>query len=750
MLAVMLPVVGPLPATVEGSTTPTEVVFKITGGGNAHGVGMSQRGARGRALAGQGHDQILAFYSSDHSLVTRDTAGTDIRVLLADDTPPTAIKPIRILARSAGWTSTHFSTYTQPFPANSYLDIVGDGAGGWIANVHDSLGVVLDSAPLTSALLMEPAADATLFEMNYRDNIPRHNLNRGRMRVIVRPSGLLRTVNIVNIEDYARGVVACEMPSTYPVEALRAQAIASRSYGMNKIKPTGAFDVYSYSLDQVYGGVSCEAKATNAAVADTTGKIVVDRNGVAARTIFHDTAGGHTESAEFAWPSDSGQPGTKYSYLTGRADVDAKGVPYEAGSSALTWDAGEVSMSQLSAILAKSSKTNVGTLLSFEFSRGVSGRVYKAVLTGTAGTKSVSGGIFKNVYNNHTSGPTLRSTLYFFEPIEPVEPPPPAVPTVPQNVQAVARDGRYVDLSWDASAGLAPITYRVFRDGTGSTYRIADNLGSTSFTDRPAEGTHYYTVRARDGAGNLSDHSVKVTVHAFTSASIDTTPPVVGKPGVTLRSGVAVGTGSTPIRIRASFTATDAGGVAATALQLRTNSGSYSAVTLPSKTASAANVNFATHNTTTRQFRARATDKAGNVSSWSVGDSFRVLARQDGTSAVSQTGSWTKASNSKFYGGSVRHSSSGGASQSWTGTVSSLGLVSTLGPNRGRAEVWVDGVKVATLDLYASSTKRRQVVYAVDFGDAGKHTIELRVSGTKSAKSSGKRVDFDAFIAIAP
>jgi stage II sporulation protein D len=844
MLAVVLSLsILPAPRPAQANDAQPEQVYEITGGGNAHGVGMSQRGARGRANAGQTHEQILAFYYSDHPLVTRDTSATDIRVLLADDTPPTATKPIRIIARSGSWASSLFATYEQPFPADSYLDVVWDEVGGWIANVHDAAGGVLDSAPLTSSVQMEPAADTTLFEMNYRDNIPRHNLNRGQMRIILRSNGLLRTVNIVNVEDYVRGVVACEMPSSYPVEALRAQAVASRSYGMSKIKSSGAFDVYSYRINQVYGGVNCETTRTNNAVAATTGKIVADKNGNPAETIFHDTAGGHTESAEYAWPKEDGTPGSKYSYLKGRPDVDASGVPYEAGAPSLSWNLGEVTHSELSAILGQGNKTNVGQLISFEFNRGVSGRVHQAVLVGSAGTKSVSGAIFKNVFDKYTSGPTLRSTLFYFTPkydfsvptvpqnlkavvgsdnsvhltwdhsvglgpityrvfrngtgsayriadnlsensftdkpaagthyytvrardsagtlsdfsapvsvtvadLEPDTTP----PSVPQNLRAMARDDRYVDLAWDASTDDRPdpITYRVFRDGTGSANRIADNLSATSFTDRPSEGTHYYTVRARDAAGNMSDHSLRVTVTAVSSTAVDTTPPTVSKPRVTLRSGVVVGTGSTPVRTRASFSATDPSGLLATGLQLRANTGSYTNVSLPSATATEVNINFATHQTTTRQLRARATDKAGNQSDWTVGDAFRVVVRQDGASGVIQKGSWKTGTNSGFYGGSVRHSKAAGASQSWKANVSSFAVVSTLGPNRGRAEVWVDGVRVAKVDLYASSVQRRRVVYAVDFGSAAQHTIELRVAGTKNSKSSGTRVDFDAFLAIAP
>lgn len=66
--------------------------------------------------------------------------------------------------------------------------------------------------------------------------------------------------------------------------------------------------------------------------------------------------------------------------------------------------------------------------------------------------------------------------------------------------------------------------------------------------------------------------------------------------------------------------------------------------------------------------------------------------------------------------------------------------------DRGKAAVYVDGVQVATIDLYSASTRVREVVYAQQFSAAGQHTIEVRVLAKKNALSSGKRVDVDAIV----
>ena len=70
-----------------------------------------------------------------------------------------------------------------------------------------------------------------------------------------------------------------------------------------------------------------------------------------------------------------------------------------------------------------------------------------------------------------------------------------------------------------------------------------------------------------------------------------------------------------------------------------------------------------------------------------------------------------------------------------------VGFVSTLGPKRGKAAIYVDGVKVTTIDLYRSSNKYRQLVGETSWPSAGTHTIAVKVLGT----SGRPRIDVDAF-----
>ena len=77
-----------------------------------------------------------------------------------------------------------------------------------------------------------------------------------------------------------------------------------------------------------------------------------------------------------------------------------------------------------------------------------------------------------------------------------------------------------------------------------------------------------------------------------------------------------------------------------------------------------------------------------------------------------------------------------------------MAWVASTGANRGKAEVWVDGVKTQTVDLYSSSAQPRKMVFTKAWSTSANHTVEVRALGTKNAASTGTRVDVDAFVAL--
>src|SRR5271166_5657868 len=104
-------------------------------------------------------------------------------------------------------------------------------------------------------------------------------------------------VERVPLERYVRGVVSAEMPSSWPLAALEAQAVASRTYALTTDAGGTRFDVYSDTRSQVYRGRAAETPQTDAAVAATAGQIVL-YDGQPAATYFFASSGGMTESIE--------------------------------------------------------------------------------------------------------------------------------------------------------------------------------------------------------------------------------------------------------------------------------------------------------------------------------------------------------------------------------------------------------------------------------------------------------------------
>ena len=118
---------------------------------------------------------------------------------------------------------------------------------------------------------------------------------RGKIQVDL-VDGKLRAIDVVGLEQYLYGVVPSEMPSTWAPEALKAQAVAARSYALATRQIAAPFDVYSDTRSQMYLGVSHESPAATAAVDLTKGQVLF-YGGTVATTFFSSTSGGKTESS---------------------------------------------------------------------------------------------------------------------------------------------------------------------------------------------------------------------------------------------------------------------------------------------------------------------------------------------------------------------------------------------------------------------------------------------------------------------
>jgi stage II sporulation protein D len=295
----------------------------FSGHGWGHGVGMSQYGAYGYAQHGWTYQQILAHYYP--GTAPGKTSVSTIRVLLADRKKTLKISSIIPFTVTDGAGATH-SLPAGPLTLGT--------------------GLVVTGQALTPPLTFNPGAGGSL-------TLTR--AYRGQIQVDV-VDGKLRAIDVVPLEQYLYGVVPVEMPSSWSPEALKAQALAARSYAIATRHVASPFDVYSDTRSQAYLGLSHETTATTAAVDATKGQVVT-YGGKVATTFFFSSSGGETASSLDVW-------GTALPYLVPVAD------PYDVISPFHDW--GPVPVT--AALLAK--KLNLkGTITDATTTLNASGRV---------------------------------------------------------------------------------------------------------------------------------------------------------------------------------------------------------------------------------------------------------------------------------------------------------------------------------------------------------------------------------------
>jgi SpoIID/LytB domain protein len=182
-------------------------------------------------------------------------------------------------------------------------------------------------------------------------------------------------VKAIPLETYVRGVVSAEVSASWPMAALEAQAVASRTYAITAHAGGSKFDVYTDDRSQVYRGKAAETSRTNAAVAATAGQIVT-YGGQPAITYFFASSGGHTESIQDSFLGSAAEP-----WLVGVSD------PYDGGP-LHRWTQ---SLSFASAA-ARLSGLVEGSFKGIEvLGRGTSPRIVSAEVLGSKGHKLVSG-----------------------------------------------------------------------------------------------------------------------------------------------------------------------------------------------------------------------------------------------------------------------------------------------------------------------------------------------------------------------
>jgi stage II sporulation protein D len=215
---------------------------------------------------------------------------------------------------------------------------------------------------------------------------------RGSVIVQVDPDGDITVVNVIGLEQYLYGVVGSEMPSAWPAAALEAQAVVARTYAIGRlgIRDDVGYDLVAGEADQAYGGIDGESQAVVAAVDATRGVILV-YDGQIVHAYYSADDGGFT--ADGAALSDP-QP-----YLEPVRDPYATGSPDEAWSASV--DASDFSQA-LNALVAP-----VGSLTAIAMGGAdMSGRLRSVLVTGSAGSATLSGFDFRRLAGRHI----IRST----------------------------------------------------------------------------------------------------------------------------------------------------------------------------------------------------------------------------------------------------------------------------------------------------------------------------------------------------
>ena len=283
-------------AAPQDTQTVTVTTFVITGRGWGHGVGMSQWGAYGYARRGLTYDRILAHYYPGTQLAQAPV--TKIKVLLIEQ------------AR------TFVVSSPDPFRVRDATGAVYDlQAGNY--RLDPSLKLAVDPAqppqPLPGPLTFSPGKSPLWLAHPFRGTF-----------LVTSQNKRLSVVNTVAIEGYTRGVVSSEMPFDWPVEAVKAQAVAARSYALTH-RRGGAFDVYADTRDQVYRGILAETPVGDQAVAETRRQVLL-YDGDVATTYFFSSSGGRTAAVTDVFASAEPTP-----YLVAVPD------PYDTASPYHTW-----------------------------------------------------------------------------------------------------------------------------------------------------------------------------------------------------------------------------------------------------------------------------------------------------------------------------------------------------------------------------------------------------------------------------
>lgn len=285
----------------------------VRGGGYGHGVGMSAWGAYGYGKHDWGYKRIIGHYYR-RVRVERDRGSARVRVLLATRSGDVSFDGAK---RACG---------RRLRPSRTYR-----------ADRHRS-GVRLLSATGRRLAGCGRRLRATGAGIVHIHGVGRY---RGALEAVPGAGGGLLVVNRLDVEDYVRGSLPGEIPPGWPRQTLKAFAVAIRSIALSTDVGGRAFDIYSDTRTQVYGGVRLESKRTNDAARATRHEVVAYRGRVIQATYFS-ASGGRTESRFLGGPKvpyyksvrdpyDYYSPQHRWKFRFSQREMDSRLGPYVDG-----------------------------------------------------------------------------------------------------------------------------------------------------------------------------------------------------------------------------------------------------------------------------------------------------------------------------------------------------------------------------------------------------------------------------------
>lgn len=268
--------------------------FEFTGNGYGHGVGMSQIGAKARAVSGESATAILNYYYKDVLIAPYVDTHT-IRVNIAH------------LVKSVA-----FTTHTPGARIDVFEGDIGNSTQSEAINsfaTKKKVTFTITSLSKGKALTLRWIGENPIISMSQGSVTTKYKYGYITLKVV---KGAIEVTNTLALRDeYLWGI--SEVPSSWPSAMLEAQAIASRSYALSKLSSVRAScdcQVYSHITDQNFVGYSKESEprfgqlwkdAVSRTIVDTVTSLVVLNNGKPAQTYFFSSSGGATQTTRDAW-----------------------------------------------------------------------------------------------------------------------------------------------------------------------------------------------------------------------------------------------------------------------------------------------------------------------------------------------------------------------------------------------------------------------------------------------------------------